>query len=78
MNMNVSKRRELAQHSKAQAFTVIELLVVVAIIGMAAALLLPALSRGKEKARSVACKNLLRQIGLGLQMYVQDTGGCPI
>jgi prepilin-type processing-associated H-X9-DG protein/prepilin-type N-terminal cleavage/methylation domain-containing protein len=77
MDMNVSKRREPAQDSKARAFTVVELLVVIAIIGMAAALLLPALSRGKEKARSAACKNLLRQIGLGLQMYVQDNGWYP-
>jgi prepilin-type processing-associated H-X9-DG protein len=41
------------------------------------ALLLPALSAAREKARSAACKNHLRQIGLALQMYVQDNGAYP-
>jgi prepilin-type N-terminal cleavage/methylation domain-containing protein/prepilin-type processing-associated H-X9-DG protein len=58
-------------------FTLIELLVVIAVIGILAALLLTAVSGAREKARSAACKNLLRQIGLGLQMYVQDNGWYP-
>jgi prepilin-type N-terminal cleavage/methylation domain-containing protein/prepilin-type processing-associated H-X9-DG protein len=59
------------------AFTLIELLFVVAIIGLLAGLLLPALSQGKAQARSVACKSKLRQLGLALHMYSSDNSHCP-
>ena len=53
-------------------FTIVELLVVIAILGILVAVMLPALSWGKAQARSTACKNHLRQMGVALQMYVHD------
>ena len=56
-------------------FTLIEILVVIAIIAILAALLLPALSASKAKAKTAGCLNNLKQLALGVQMYMADNEG---
>ena len=57
------------------AFTLLELLFTVAIIGTLAAILLPALARAREAARRASCLNNLSQIGIAMHMYAQENDG---
>ncbi len=63
-----ARRRSLAR----RAFTLIEMLVIIAIIGLLSALLMPVLSRAKRSARNIVCISQLRQLGLAVRLYAGD------
>ena len=62
----------MRSQTKCNGFTLIELLVVIAIIGILSAILFPVFARARENARRASCMSNMKQIGLGMMMYVQD------
>jgi prepilin-type N-terminal cleavage/methylation domain-containing protein len=68
----MGKRTHNRKKGLGEAFTLVEMLVVIAILGILAALLLPALAKGKEAARTTKCISNLKQIGIGIHLYATD------
>ena len=75
--MTITSKLKRSAPPTTGAFTLLELLIVIVVILLLAALLVPATFRAKAKAQSTACKNHLQQLGLGLSMYLSNSGRYP-
>jgi prepilin-type N-terminal cleavage/methylation domain-containing protein/prepilin-type processing-associated H-X9-DG protein len=66
------------QEAHLSGFTLLELLVVIAVIASLASLLLPTLNNAKRQARAAQCQSNLRQLGIAMQLYIQDDNSFPL
>ncbi|AHF90833.1 N-terminal cleavage protein [Opitutaceae bacterium TAV5] len=69
------KTRPVATHNTPAAFTLVELLTVIAIIGILAAIIIPTVGKVRDAARSAQCVSNLRQLGVCAQLYTEDNKG---
>ena len=75
MKGNIHMRDQYCQRGRRHAFSLIELLAVIAVIAILASLLVPTLSKAKQKALCVSCLNNLKQLSLAFQLYAADYYG---
>src|ERR1044071_7410166 len=68
----LTRRTAMGSSSTKSAFTLIELLIVIAIIALLAAILFPVFARARENARRASCQSNLKQLALGITQYTQD------
>src|SRR5215469_13174167 len=67
--------KTLCTHNRQPGFTLVELLIVIAVIAILMALLLPVISSAMLRAKDIKCRNNLKQLGLALVMYTTDSHG---